>query len=441
VNLAIRALLVAVVLLAFRDYATAQVTMPPASTQGLFGSGPAADANTTLDLRVSLIEGYDSDVPRQLVSTIDPVGLQTGGFSTLFDAGASYAWRRNKTGIAANATSVLRHYADLGSTKSVGHSAGIGLNAETLGGTGLVVNQSAAFTPGYLFGLFPTVGELEPGDSGMTAPDYAVSDFESYTYTTTMALSHNIGSRSTVSATGEFQYTDRLKERERWTDLSSYLLRTQYSRNATRNTAVSTEIRYRSGVFGYGGDGHSNELALNIGVDFSRPISATRRTSFSVRLGLSAANYKAIPGLADFQRQRQAVGDVSFSYPFNQTWVATAGVRRGLEYVADLPTPVVSNGATASVIGLLTRRVDVVFSAAYATGESALNRNALFFDTYTADVRLRYAVSRMFALFGEYLYYYYDFQNGALLLAGMPPGLERNGVRAGLTLWMPALRR
>ena len=41
----------------------------------------------------------------------------------------------------------------------------------------------------------------------------------------------------------------------------------------------------------------------------------------------------------------------------------------------------------------------------------------------------------------EYLYYFYDFGEGTPLLVGIPPGLERNGVRAGFTLWMPALRR
>jgi hypothetical protein len=39
------------------------------------------------------------------------------------------------------------------------------------------------------------------------------------------------------------------------------------------------------------------------------------------------------------------------------------------------------------------------------------------------------------------LYYFYDFAEGTPLLVGVPPGLERHGVRAGLTLWMPALRK
>lgn len=416
--------------------------MPPEATRGLFGSGPRADAKTTLDVRASIVEGYDSDVPRSLASTIDPSTLQSGGFSTLLDTSASYGWRKDKTELAANATSVLRHYAELGNTKSVGHSAGVGFTTETLGGTTLFANQSAAFTPAYLYGLFPGIGALEPGDAGLTAPDYGVSDLESYLYTTTMSLTHGLGRRSSVSATGEYFYTDRLGETDTWSDISSYGLRGRFSRNTTRNTAMSTELRYRSGEYGYRSGGTTTEFGLDIGFDYSRPISASRRATLSVRIGVSGADYPGSAlGLIGFQRQYRTVGEATFNYPLNQTWTATANIRRGLEYASDLPTPVVANGVSASVTGLLTRRVDLSFLAAYASGESILNRDSLFFDTYTGDMRVRVAVSRTLAVFGEYLYYYYDFQNAGLLLGHIPPGLERNGVRAGLTLWMPALRR
>ena len=63
------------------------------------------------------------------------------------------------------------------------------------------------------------------------------------------------------------------------------------------------------------------------------------------------------------------------------------------------------------------------------------------FDTYTGDVRLRYALTRTFAAYVEYLYYFYDSRGSVPIAPGIPAGLERNGVRAGLTLRVPALRR
>ena len=439
VNITGRLLVAAIGVIALCVPAAAQVTMPPAA-RGLFGSGSSANAKTTLDLSVSLIEAYDSD-ESGLASPLDPVRFRGGGFSTLLDTGAAYAWR-GKAKVGANVNTVLRHYAALGATESVGHRAGIGLSTGTVGGGTLFVNQSAVFRPAHLYGLFPGTSPLEPGDPGVTAPNYMVSDFESYEYTTSMSLGHGIGRRSSVTATGEFRYTDRVQQTETWRDISSYTISGQYSRNTTRNMAFSTELRYRSGQFGYSAGGTTTELALDAGFEYSRPFSATRSATLAAHVGVSGADYPGNSlGLTGFQRQYRVVGDVAFDYPLSLTWTARGTIRRGLEYETDLPTPVVSNGATVSVSGLLTTRVDLGITAGYVRGESILDRDVLFYDTYIGQVTVRYALSRSLAFFGEYLYYYYDFQNGQLLLRAMPSHLERNGARAGLTLWMPALRR
>jgi hypothetical protein len=45
------------------------------------------------------------------------------------------------------------------------------------------------------------------------------------------------------------------------------------------------------------------------------------------------------------------------------------------------------------------------------------------------------------AAYVEGLYYFYDFLESQRLILGFPAGFERTGVRAGLTLWLPALRK
>jgi hypothetical protein len=85
----------------------------------------------------------------------------------------------------------------------------------------------------------------------------------------------------------------------------------------------------------------------------------------------------------------------------------------------------------------------VLVTGGYSNGTSALasSADAATLDTYTADVRLRYALGRSVALFASYLYYVYEFQARTPSSATVPPALERNGVRVGLTLWLPLLRR
>jgi hypothetical protein len=66
--------------------------------------------------------------------------------------------------------------------------------------------------------------------------------------------------------------------------------------------------------------------------------------------------------------------------------------------------------------------------------------NSLHFDTYRGSVRVQFALAKSMAIHAEYLYYLYDFLGSVQLPIGASPRLERNGVRVGLRLLIPALR-
>jgi len=107
--------------------------------------------------------------------------------------------------------------------------------------------------------------------------------------------------------------------------------------------------------------------------------------------------------------------------------------------VTGLSEPISAKSFNASLTGLLTRRVDVLASAGYSSGESALTLGASVFDTYTGDARVRVALVRSLATYVEYLYYVYDSRGSLPIVPGMPPILQRRSVRAGLMLRIPAL--
>jgi hypothetical protein len=133
-------------------------------------------------------------------------------------------------------------------------------------------------------------------------------------------------------------------------------------------------------------------------------------------------------------------GNHMISYDFGRTWQARLTYRRGVEYAAGISQPVLADGFSAVVEGLVTRRLDVVVSAGYSSGKSALNIES-FFDTYAGNARLRYALVPSLAAYVEYLYYFYDSHGSIPLAPGLPLGLERNGIRAGLTMHLSTLRR
>jgi hypothetical protein len=177
-------------------------------------------------------------------------------------------------------------------------------------------------------------------------------------------------------------------------------------------------------------------------VNYSRPLSATRRAAVRFIVGVSAADApQSVQGANVIFRQYVGTGSADFEYQFQSTWRARANYRRGIEYVVDIPEPVFADSVGVGVEGFITRRVDLAVSGGYSSGESILNTSALAYDTYTGSIRVRYALSRLAATYAEYLYYFYDFAEDTPPLVGVPSGLERQGVRVGFTLWMPALRK
>jgi hypothetical protein len=429
--------------------AFSQATGSQPSPGGLFGGGNVdRRVHHKLDFSLSLVEANDSDTPAELRG-IGPSDTLLSGYSTMFMGNAEYHWDRSRVQVGATGASVLRRYNQLQGVRSVSASGGLGLSVRLGGRTTLLANQSAAYSPSYLYGLFPSDAVKDLGEAVPVAPDYAINDSESYFYDTTLTLTRGLTRRSRLSATGEFQYTDYLHETGTRRDLNSGGVHGEFSSNLARNTAVRVGYRYRTGKFGYATGAiatepgiSATEHGVDVGVEYSRPLSATRRMSFEFSFGSSIVNTPgssvAETGTGPFYGLS---GDLGVTWQFTRGWQTRATFRRGLEYVAQLSEPVFATGFSADVGGFIARRIDVLASVRYSRGASALNRDVLRFDTYGSDLRIRYALMRSLAAYGQYLYYFYDFTGNAQLPTGIPSGLERNGVRAGLTLWVPAVRR
>ncbi len=298
--------------------------------------------------------------------------------------------------------------------------------------TTLLINQTAAYSPSYLYGLFPGDSTLEPGDDIPAAPDYSVQARDTYSYGTSASLTHNLTRRNRLTASGDFLYTDYAQQTINQRDMKVAGVGGRFARNVTRNTAVTVGFKYRTGQVGIS-LGPTQEYLADVGADHSRPLSATRRASVGFRLGMSAVELPRIAAqlFEPTGRRYLANGEFSVSYQFSSVWQAGAMYRRSLEYVPTLVTPVFSDGFSANVDAVFTPRWDLQVSAGYSNGTSAFERESSEALTYTGDVRLRYAVNRKLAGYVQYMYYFYDFQGLRQVVSGIPPTLERHAVTGG----------
>ena len=95
-----------------------------------------------------------------------------------------------------------------------------------------------------------------------------------------------------------------------------------------------------------------------------------------------------------------------------------------------------TGSGTVSVEGLLTRRLQLTATAASVNGASAIDQLSRL-DSSTANARLRYAFTRMFAVYGEYVYVAYDFGERETLAPNLPRTFDQHGIRVGIMLWKP----
>ncbi|HMF62319.1 MAG TPA: hypothetical protein VK595_18205, partial [Vicinamibacterales bacterium] len=140
--------------------------------------------------------------------------------------------------------------------------------------------------------------------------------------------------------------------------------------------------------------------------------------------------------------QYRAVGTATLSHDMGRTWQARLAYNRGAGFAGGFSEPIFSDALIASVAGFLTRRVDFDSTGGFSVGAVGLNSSSdNSFRTYNATARLRVAINPVLAIFGEYLYYYYDLGKTVVTPVEVPSTLDRNSVRVGLTLWLPLVRR
>jgi hypothetical protein len=406
----------------------------------VFGRSDArAASGEKLNLTVDLGESYDQNVTvRSGDAVFSP--FQTSGLYTMFTPALDFAARAGEhVQLAVTGASNVRHYDQLHETIVTNHAVGAGLTANLSPKTTLFFNQGVTYAPALLYGLFggsaaPVIGEAVP-----PASNYALDAERSYASATSAKLTRQVWHRATLSFESNLRYTNYIGNNPRYPDIRTRDAGGQFGYPMTRDTSLRLGYTYRQAD--YVGSPRNTEQNFTVGVDYSRLLSRTRKTLMAFNIGSTMANAPVVTASADLRHQYRLIGDASVTHPLGRTWSLQGSYHRGLGYIQGFQAPVFTGAYSAAANGFLNRRIDLSLAAAYSSGEAGLTGTPSQFTTYTGDARLRYAVTRMWAVYAEYLFYYYDFNEGLLLPAGLPPGLTRNGVRAGVTLWIPVRHR
>ena len=200
---------------------------------------------------------------------------------------------------------------------------------------------------------------------------------------------------------------------------------------------------YREGQYDYA-PGSQPTVAhdIDVGVDYHKPLSFSRRTHLDFSVGSSLLNTPSFDLVQTRGFKYVLLGNASLTHDMGRTWRARLVYDRGVGFVEGLVGPVVSDGVNSSIDGFLSRRVDFHAVAGFQTGNVG-NTSLPHTDirSYNASARLQFALNKTWALFSDFTYYSYSLGAAAIGTGGIPQSLNRNTVRVGLTVWVPLLRK
>jgi len=433
---------------------TVGLAMPAGAQTGeraVFGGARAGSpTGETLNVTVDLAEAYDQDV----VAGVGPAAqslFQGSGLYTTMVPQLDFATHGGRVQVGITAGASARYYAaPQQEFLMMSESAGAGFSVSLTSQTSISFNQNVAYSPTLFSGLFASVGTPSLGDSASPTADYANSARRSISYGTTAGLTHKFSTRATGVIRAGYHSDHFTGQETGLADVQSKEVGGQFNYSLSRDMKLRFGYTYRQGQ--YLGLPQTIEHNGDIGVDYSRPLSKTRKTSFAISVGPVMADGALANGVLanavlpegnslDVRRQYRLVGDMSLIHQMGRTWNLKGTYHRGMGYIQGFQGPVFTEAYAASADGLVNRKTDLSLTAAYSTGDSALIGSASPFTTYTGDARVRYALNHTVAAYVEYLFYFYDIGPGIVLPLGIPPGLTRNGVRVGVTMWVPVRRR
>ncbi len=418
--------------------------------QGLFGADIATPRSRGLDLTFSLSGAYDHNVLDADNEPADPQFFQKDAF------GLGYVglllWRNSPSfSFSAGGRAGVR-YVPYSSHYSTASYRGFGTMFGNLGPrTRIAVQQAVSYSPYYhlttlpygfegSFGSQGGGGALGPwvggGLSFVDDDNLAALDQRVFRSATELVFARDLSRRSSLMLQYSFRPSwfpndDRFLQR--------HLGRIRYVYSLNQYTRLHAGYGYRSADYDLGAQNDPFEAhEIDLGFDFARALSLTRRTTLAFGTGsLLMMQNQSAPGRGALFR---FLGNAQLAHQMGRSWIASLEYQRGLRFIDGFSEPHFVDLFRGSLDGYLNRRLQFNAIAGYSVGSLEFSSTGRAYENVVAGARLQEALNRHFALFTEYFYYRHTFQQGVEIPTGFPPVLDRQGVRIGITGWIPLMQ-
>jgi hypothetical protein len=404
--------------------AQTQPTRPERPYRGIFAGG-MGDSGQSLTAQATLSGGYDDNVLAQASNNTSVRNAQEGSFGQ-FSGGLNYVFTAGRGSLTAAAGTAQRYFPSLERDYFKTYNASVAGSLQVTETPAISLHQSAGYRPVTFLDAFPSAADptLVVPDAP-TEPDFVPISSQYISYGGGADLRHQLSQRNSFSTSWDYQATDK-RDTQFWRQSAGATFRV----GMTRDLSLRLGYRYTQARY----DDRITEVHRpDLGLDFMRALSLTRRTSLTFGVGSEATVYQ--------DRTRiNAVGNANLVHEIGRSWTAGVSYQRGTYFVETLSEPVSGDSGSVQVNGLITRRLNFSAVASGSNGQMGFGTGRQF-DSYRGSLSLSTAITRFMNVGVDYAYYKYVFDPAVVLEPGLAHDVNRQSIRAHVSLWAPIFNR
>lgn len=417
---------------------------PQRPFRGLFGGAqPANTRGQMVDLSMSAFVGWDEPQP-----VVNPSGSSSSDDRTLvsgpFSGGSAavvYTHPGEHFSFTGSGSAFSGYFPDNKDNPWYDSYAGFAdlawradLTRRTHFHFSSNVNGSTDFGLGTVLGTGGAVGSI---DSATGTFENALVHQPSVNSMTQAELAHDFSAKSNGMVSYGFQFSHFFNSDD-FPDYGTHTIGGRYQHRLTKDLGYHLGYSYgHTQLFGGEGQPVPGIHNIDVGMDYGRALSLTRTTHFTFAVGTAVTTSSQVQdGETTFSSPHvNLVGNVRLTQELGRSWALSSFYDRSVSYEPGFSQPGLFDTAGAYLTGLISRRVDVSTGATYQVGRIGLQTQN--YRQWNVSAQIRGAITRNIAAYASYYYLMSDVGSDVLLPAGVPRSADRNGVRAGVTAWLP----
>lgn len=399
--------------------------------RGVYGGGVNDEAQQLLTFSASAGGGYDDDLTAEASgSTAAVPGGQRSGSFGLSSVEADYSLNRKRVSFKLGVASDARFYPDFNPQFLASHHARATGSLRVSRHSALQGSTEVTYAPfSQVFRIDVPLGDVAP----VVVPDQssAIGLKQFLRRESTLAYSYEVTRRLSAEISGSYRVSPVSSSVRQESTIGrggftygigrGLFLRAFYG----QEKAIDDRDGFRTT--------YDNRI-IDAGLGFNRSLSVTRRLSLSFNSGMSAVT---VLGTVHYA----ATGDATLTREIGRSWMAAVKYRRDISLLELLSQPVLSDGVTAALTGLVTRRLEFSATAGVEHGTVGFTLQDSNLSTARGGLSIRYALSRNTSLGADYIYYHYTFGSGVPLPDGLSAKNDRQSVRVRVSFWVPVIHR